>query len=75
MEQARVMTRLQGRSKSTILIDEAGATGSILDFSDELMGVLRGKPSVPRRIIMLANPGGPALLCAGNLTINYEEKL
>ncbi len=60
MEQVRAMTRLQGRSKSCVLIDEAGATASILDFSDELMGVLRGKPTVPRRMIMLANPGGPA---------------
>ena len=60
LEQARALTRLQGRSKSTIIVDEAGATASILDFTDELMGVLRGKPSVPRRLIMLGNPGGPA---------------
>ncbi len=60
LEQARALTRLQGRSKSTIIVDEAGATASILDFTDELLGVLRGKPEVPRRLIMLGNPGGPA---------------
>ena len=47
MEQVRAMTRLQGRSKSTIIVDEAGATASILNFSDELAGVLRGSPTVP----------------------------
>ena len=50
----------RARSKSTIIVDEAGATASILDFTDELLGVLRGKPEVPRRLIMLGNPGGPA---------------
>ena len=56
LEQARALTRLQGRSKSTIIVDEAGATASILDFTDELMGVSE-RPSVPRRLIMLGNPG------------------
>ncbi|QNI56428.1 hypothetical protein SynBIOSE41_03963 [Synechococcus sp. BIOS-E4-1] len=60
MEQVRAMTRLQGRSKSTIIVDEAGATPTILEFTDELAGVLRGSPTVPRRMIVLANPGGPA---------------
>lgn len=60
MEQARALTRLQGRSKSCIIADEAGAVAGILDFLDELSGVLRGDPAVPRRMIILANPGGPA---------------
>ena len=60
LEQTRALNRLQGRSKSTIIVDEAGATASILDFTDELAGVLRGKPEVPRRMIVFANPAGPA---------------
>jgi hypothetical protein len=60
LEQVRAMNRLQGRSKSTLIVDEAGAVPTVLEFTDELMGVLRGKPEVPRRLVMFANPGGPA---------------
>lgn len=58
MEQIRALSRLQGRSKTCVIHDEAGVQPSP-DFYDQLQGVLRGPVGVPTRTIFLANPGGP----------------
>ena len=58
MEQIRALNRLQGRSKTLLIHDEAGTQPSS-DFYDQLQGVLRGPSGVPTATVFLANPGGP----------------
>ena len=58
MEQIRALNRLQGRSKTLLIHDEAGTQPSP-DFYDQLQGVLRGPSGVPTSTVFLANPGGP----------------
>jgi hypothetical protein len=58
MEQIRALNRLQGRSKTLLIHDEAGTQPSS-DFYDQLQGVLRAPSGVPTSTVFLANPGGP----------------
>ncbi|KZR93109.1 Terminase-like family protein [Synechococcus sp. MIT S9509] len=58
LEQIRAAQRLQGRSKSLLIHDEAGTQPSP-DFYDQLQGVLRAPQGVPTSVVFLANPGGP----------------
>ena len=58
LEQIRALNSLQGRSKTTLIHDEAGTQPSP-DFYDQLQGVLRAPAGTPTRVIFLANPGGP----------------
>ncbi len=58
LESASDYQKYQGRSFSLLLIDEAGqfADASLLDI---LRSNLRGPKTVPIRVVMAANPGGP----------------
>ena len=58
IEQIRAAQRLQGRSKSLLIHDEAGTQPSP-DFYAPLQGVLRAPQGVPTSVVFLADPGGP----------------
>ena len=58
LEQIRALSRLQGRSKTCLIHDEAGVQPSP-DFYDQLQGVLRAPAGVPTQVVFLSNPGGP----------------
>ena len=57
-EQIRSLARLQGRSKTLLILDECGVLPT-RDFVDGLMGVLRAEPGQPTAAVFLSNPGGP----------------
>ena len=56
-EQIRSLARLQGRSKTLLILDECGVLPS-REFVDGLMGVLRAEPGQPTAAVFLSNPGG-----------------
>jgi len=56
-EQIRSLARLQGRSKTLLILDECGVLPT-RDFVDGLMGVLRAPPGQPTAAVFLSNPGG-----------------
>lgn len=55
-------SKLHGRSYSLIIVDEICefSEEQFLNLLDKLRTCLRGDKSVPRRLIYLANPGGPS---------------
>lgn len=52
-------TKYQGRSFSTLLLDELGEHPT-LDYVDRLRSNLRAPKGVPTRVVIAANPGGPS---------------
>jgi len=52
-------TRYQGRSFTLLVVDEAGEWPD-LSLVDRMRSNLRGPVGIPLRVVLIANPGGPA---------------